>query len=181
MLDLYAVFFKIGAITFGGGLAMLPILERELAVKRGWTTSEDLLDYFAIGQSTPGIIAVNVATFIGYKQKGIPGAIIATAGIVSPSLIIITILAAFLENFTHIPAIQKAFRGINVAVAALLTQSVWSFSRKSVKNIWGAVLFAAAFGGLFFFKVSPVAVTVVSAGAGILFGVLKSRRAGKGA
>ncbi|MDR3284800.1 MAG: chromate transporter [Treponema sp.] len=181
LAGLYAVFFKIGAITFGGGLAMLPILERELAVKRDWTTGEDLMDYYAIGQSTPGIIAVNVATFIGFKRAGVLGAVTATAGMVSPSLIIITALAASLETFTHIPTVRKALTGINVAVAALLTHAVWSFGKKAVTNIAGAVLFLAAFAALFFFKVNSVLVILISAGSGVVLWALKNRKAaGKG-
>ncbi len=113
-LDLFSVFFRIGAVTFGGGLAMLPILERELIKKRGWMTAEELVDYFAIGQATPGIVAVNVATFIGHKRKGILGGIVTTAGVVTPSVLVITALALFLDNFTEIQWVQRALRGINV-------------------------------------------------------------------
>ena len=98
--QLYFTFFKIGAVTFGGGLAMLPILERTLIDKLKWTTKEDLMDYYAIGQVTPGIIAVNVATFIGFNKQGILGGIVATAGVISPSVIIITVIAFFLETFS---------------------------------------------------------------------------------
>ena len=123
---LFGLFFKMGAVTFGGGYAMLPILERELVDNRDWVTKDELLDYYAIGQSTPGIIAVNVATFVGYKRRGVSGAIAATAGIVSPSLIIIMILATFISNFAEITWVQKALKGINVVVGALLVQSVIS-------------------------------------------------------
>ena len=96
---LYRAFFMIGALTFGGGYAMLPMLEREIVAKHKWATQEEILDYFAIGQCTPGIIAVNTATFVGYKQKGIIGGIVATLGVVSPSIVIIMVIAAVLTNF----------------------------------------------------------------------------------
>ena len=122
LLKMFFVFFKIGFVTFGGGMAMLPILERELAQKRGWTTFEDLMDYYAIAQITPGIIAVNVATFLGYKRLGVFGGIITTLGVVFPSLIVISIVAAFLSSIEHIPEVQHALIGMNVAVAAMLTK-----------------------------------------------------------
>lgn len=167
-LHIFGVFFKIGAVTFGGGLAMLPILETELAEKRNWTTKEQLLDYYAIGQSTPGIIAVNVATFIGYNRLGILGGIVATAGVVTPSIIIISILAEFISNFSEILWVQKALAGINVAVTALLTKAVWQFCRKSVKNLWGLLILILSFAVIFFLKLSSVVVIITSALIGIL-------------
>ena len=107
LLELYFTFFKIGSITFGGGLTMLPILERELIDSRKWITSEELLDYYAIAQSTPGIIAVNVSTFVGHKQAGIPGAFFATLGMISPSIIIITLIAEFIASFDSIPWVKR--------------------------------------------------------------------------
>lgn len=165
--ELYTVLFKVGLCTFGGGIAMLPILERELAEKRNWTNSTELLDWFAIGQSTPGIIAVNVATFIGEKRAGIIGAIVATAGMVSPSVIIITIIAKFISTFSSIGWVQSALLGINVAVAALLTNAVWKFAKKSVKNMHTFMLFLLAFVAIYFFKVSTVWIIIAS----VLIGV----------
>lgn len=167
LVMLFGVFFKIGAVTFGGGYAMLPLLNSELADKRGWTTNEQLLDYYAIGQSTPGIIAVNVATFIGYNRAGIFGGIVATAGVVTPSIIIISLLARFISNFSEIVWVQKALTGINVAVAAMLSKSVWTFAKKSVKNIWSLLILVAAFVAMYFFGIGSVWVIVMSAGAGI--------------
>jgi len=166
--QLFSVFFKIGACTFGGGIAMLPILERELSEKRGWTNSDELLDYFAIGQSTPGIIAVNVATFIGYKRAGVIGGILATLGVVTPSIIIITIIASFISNFSEIVWVQKALVGINVSVASLLTYAVFNFAKKSVKNILGFCLFIISFLLIFVFKVNTIFIILGSC----LFGVL---------
>src|SRR5574344_2051776 len=154
LLDLFWTFAKIGAVTFGGGIAMLPILERELADKRHWTTGEELLDYYAISQSTPGVIAVNVSTFIGYKRKGIAGGIVATAGVVTPSIIIITIIALCLSNFADIPVVQKALVGINVAVASLLTYAVVSFVKKTLKGVFAGIMLVAGFTAIYFFHIS---------------------------
>lgn len=176
LATLFGVFFKIGAVTFGGGYAMLPLLNSELADKRGWTTNEQLLDYYAIGQSTPGIIAVNVATFIGYNRAGILGGIIATAGVVMPSLIIITLLARFISNFSEIAWVQKALTGINVAVAAMLSKAVWTFTKKSVKNIWSFLILTAAFVAMYFFGIGSVWVIVTSAVLGIAMLWLPAQR-----
>ncbi len=177
LLELYVTFFKIGSITFGGGLAMLPILERELIENKGWTTSEELLDYYAIAQSTPGIIAVNVSTFVGHKRNNIPGAIAATLGMVSPSLFIIMLIAMFISNFTEIQWVRNALKGINVSVAALLTYSVFTLIKKNVKNWWAAVLFLLAFASVYFLNFHSVAVILGGALCGIVIHVL--RMAGK--
>ena len=166
--ELFSIFFKIGLCTFGGGIAMLPILERELADKRGWTNSDELLDYFAIGQSTPGIIAVNVATFIGYKRAGVVGGCVATFGMVAPSIIIITLIAKFISNFSEIDWVRRALKGINVAVAAILTSAVYNFSKKSVKNLFGFVLLVISFVLIFVFNVGTVYVIFGSAILGVI-------------
>ena len=119
-LDLFLTFAKVGVCTFGGGYAMLPILQREVVEKKGWATDEELTDYFAVGQCTPGIIAVNTATFIGYKHKGIPGGVLTTLGVVFPSLVIITAIAAFLSNFADIPVVQHALAAMRATTAALM-------------------------------------------------------------
>ena len=151
--DLFLTFAKIGVCTFGGGYAMLPILQREVVEKKGWATEEELTDYFAVGQCTPGIIAVNTATFIGFKYKGIPGGILATLGVVFPSLIIITAIAAFLSNFADIPMVRHALAGINAAVVALIASSVVKLGKSTLKNgaaiaIFLCVLVLAAAGSL---------------------------------
>lgn len=168
IFELFFTFFKIGAVTFGGGLAMLPILERELAQKRDWTNTEELLDYYAIAQSTPGIIAVNVATFVGYKRKGVAGAIAATLGVITPSVIIITLIAKFISNFESIQFVKKALAGINIAVAALLTYSVINLAKKTIKVWWNAFFFAAAFVLIYFFHVHTVFVILGATAAGLL-------------
>ena len=132
VLGLFFQFMKFGLFTFGGGYAMLPLLQREIVEKKKWATEEEMLDYFAVGQCTPGVIAVNTATFVGFKEKKLSGAIFATLGIVSPSLVIITVIAALLSNFAHIAAVQNAFAGIRVAVCVLIFNSIVKLWKKSV-------------------------------------------------
>ena len=168
LLKLFSVFAQLGVCTFGGGYAMLSLLQRTVVEKYHWATEEELMDYYAIGQCTPGIIAINTSTFIGYKLLGLPGAIMATLGFLCPSIIIITIIARFISNFSQIQLVQKALAGINVAVAALLTKSVWDFSKKAVKNLWGLFLLLAAFVAMYCFGVASVMVIAVSAFLGIV-------------
>lgn len=170
---LYWLFFKMGAVTFGGGYAMLPILERELTVNRDWLTNEEILDYYAIGQSTPGIIAVNVATFVGYKRAGVIGGIIATLGIVSPSVIIISSIAAFITNFTEIVWVQKALKGINLAVCVLLLSSLMGLFKKSILDIPTLVIALASFSFVAFFGVKTFICIIISATLGIVIKRLK--------
>lgn len=169
LLQLFITFFKIGSITFGGGLAMLPILEKELIQRKNWTTQEELLDYYAISQSTPGIIAVNVATFIGHSRRKVPGAIVATLGIVTPSIIIITLIAEFISNFESIIWVQKALRGINVSVAALLTYSVIGLCKKTIKKWYSAVFFAAAFCLVYFLHAHSIFIILGTIVIGVIF------------
>lgn len=166
--ELFFLFFKIGFVTFGGGMGMFPILERELIEKRKWTTHKDLMDYYAIGQSTPGIIAVNVATFLGYKKSGIWGACLATAGIITPSIIVITLLAHFISEFNHIVWVQKALAGVNVAVAALLTKAVISFGKNAIVNTLTLIIYVIAFLLFFIFKINSIFIII----GGILLGIL---------
>ena len=159
-------------MTFGGGYAMLPILEREVVQNKKWATSEELLNYFAVGQCTPGVIAVNTATFIGYKRKGIAGAIFATAGVVFPSLVIITVLAAFLQNFAEIEAVQKAFGGIRAVVAALIINAVIKFFKSGAKDVTGVVVFVLAFIVAGLLGISPVYVIIGALIVGLVAGKL---------
>ena len=166
--DLYWTFFCIGGLTFGGGYAMLPMLEREIVERHHWSTSEELLDYYAVGQCTPGIIAVNVATIIGYQQKGLRGAALSTFGVVSPSLIIILIIAGLLKNISQFEVVGHTFGGIRVAVCVLILAAVFKLMKTSIKDKLGAVLFAAAFLGMIFLDLSPIFVVLVSALVGYL-------------
>lgn len=151
---------------------MLPILERELSQKRGWVTQDDLVDYYAIGQATPGIIAVNVATFCGHKLQGVLGGIVATLAIVTPSIIVITVLAMFINSIDQIPVIQRALTGINIAVAANLSYSFLKLFKKTVASLFGAILMAAAFVLIFFFKVNTVLIIFCAIFGGIAIYVL---------
>jgi chromate transporter len=171
-LELIVTFFKIGIMTFGGGYAMLPIIQREVVEKKQWATEEEILDYYAIGQCTPGIIAVNTATFIGNKQKGILGGFLATFGLVLPSLIIISIIAAVLTNFAEIAAVQHALAGIRVAVVVLVGYSVKKLAKSGVRGAFGWCLFVLTFLVSALFGVSPVLVVVLAAVAGVLAGIL---------
>ena len=133
-LDLFLTFAKVGVCTFGGGYAMLPILQREVVEKKGWVTEEEVTDYFAIGQCTPGIIAVNTSVFIGYRQRGVPGGIAAALGVVFPSFVVITIIAAFLTKFATYPVVQHALAGINAAVVALIAVSVLKLGKTNLRG-----------------------------------------------
>ncbi len=144
-LDLFLTFARVGVCTFGGGYAMLPILQRELVDNKGWATEEELADYYAIGQCTPGVIAVNTATFVGHKITGPAGGVIATLGVVFPSITIILVIAAFLQNFSHIPAVIHAFAGIRACVCALILVSVLKLRRSSVVDALTWVIFLAVF------------------------------------
>lgn len=168
LLDLFLTFAKVGVMTFGGGYAMLPILQREVVDNKGWATEEELMDYFAIGQCTPGIIAVNTATFIGQKQKGIAGGMFATLGVVFPSLIIISLLAGVIDAFSHIVWVQNAFGGIRVCVCVLIFNAVMKLLKKAVIDKFTFAIFAIVALGSVFTPLSPVVFVIVAAIAGIL-------------
>lgn len=151
LIDLFLTFARVGVCTFGGGYAMLPILQREIVEKKGWATEDQLADYYAVGQCTPGVIAVNTATFVGSSQKGIPGGIVATLGVVFPSAVIILAIAAFLSNFMHLEFVAHAFNGVRAGVVALILSSVIKLFKGAVKDwptriIYGVVLVLAAAG-----------------------------------
>lgn len=165
---LFGTFSKIGAMTFGGGYAMLPILQREIVEDRHWATDEELMDYYAVGQCTPGIIAVNTATFIGQKFAGVPGGIVATLGVVFPSLVIILAIASVLTHFADVPAVQHAFAGIRVCVCVLVFNAVLKLWKGAVKDKAGLCIFAAVFLLSVFLDLSPVVFVIIAAAAGIL-------------
>lgn len=170
LIQLFVSFAKIGVMTFGGGLAMLPMLERELVENKKWVTTEEILDYYAVGQCTPGIIAVNTATFVGYKKSRVLGAILATLGVIFPSVVIITVIAAVLSNFADIPAVQHAFAGIRIAVCALIASAVIKLAKSNIKNLTQIIIAVCAFIIISVFGASPVVVVVASAIAGIFLG-----------
>ena len=191
LLVLYYEFVKIGAFTIGGGLAMMPMMQKELIDKKKWLTEEELIDYYAVGQSTPGIIAVNVATFVGnkkknvlgavltfvgYKQFGVIGGIVGTLGIVTPSLVIIMILAGAINSISDYPIVQHALNGINVAVAALLTSVVFKFAKKTIKNIWNAMFMLLAFLLVFALKLPSYAVILFALVTGVIITFFQQRK-----
>ena len=176
LLKLYCVFAQMGAVCFGGGYAMLSLVQRVIVEEHGWATEEELMDYYAIGQCTPGVIAVNVSTFIGHKLRGIPGAIAASLGFISPSILIITVIAAFLESFASIVWVAHALAGIRVCVCVLILNSVLALGKKAVKTpiAWGIFLVTAFLA--FCTEVPTVAIVL---GAGIL-GYLLHLKGGAG-
>ena len=168
LLDLFITFAKLGAITFGGGYAMLPIIQREIVEKKKWATEEEVLDYYAIGQCTPGVIAVNTATFIGQKKKGVLGGVFATLGVVFPSVIIITVIAAFISNFADYPAVKNAFAGIRVCVAVLIINAIIKLWKKSVVDVLTFLIFLAVTVLSFIFDLSPIIYVVSASIIGII-------------
>lgn len=169
-LKLFGAFFRIGLFLFGGGYSMLPLLRREVVDKNGWATQEEILDYFVIGQCTPGIIAVNTATFVGHKKNGVPGAVSATLGIIFPSLVIITIIAALFENFARFDVVRHAFVGIRAATGALITAAVIRLIKSGVRSVRALLLCLASFAAVAVFGGSPVVVVIAAALIGVVFG-----------
>ena len=168
LLQLYTAFLRIGGLTFGGGLTMLPMLKYELVEKKKWLKEDELLDCYAIGQCTPGIIAVNTATFVGYKKAGIAGGIFATLGMITPSLVIITIIAAFLQNFADYAVVKNAFAGIRVCVCVLILNAVVKLFKKSVIDLPTVGIFALVFLGSVLLDVSPILYIVIAGVLGII-------------
>jgi len=177
--DLFKIFFRVGAFTFGGGYSMLPILQKEVVENKKWCSYEEIIDYYAIGQSTPGIIAVNTAIFIGYKLKGVIGGIIAALGIVFPSLIIITIIAEFFGRIQDNEIVNSAFGGIRAAVPALILSAVLKMWGKSVVDKFTIIIFIVAFILAAFTGISPILIVAVSAIIGIIIKYLKKGESAK--
>ena len=175
LLDMFLTFAKVGVMTFGGGYAMLPILQREVVDGKGWATEEEMMDYYAIGQCTPGIIAVNTATFIGQKYMGNTGAIVASLGVVFPSVVIISLLAGVIEAFSHLAVVQHAFGGIRICVCVLIANSVVKLYKKAVMDKATLAIFLLVTLGSFAFGISPVVFVIGTAAAGILL----NRKGGK--
>ncbi len=175
LADLFLTFARIGGFTFGGGYAMLPMLQKEVVEARHWATEDELMDYYAIGQCTPGIIAVNTATFIGYKQRGILGGIAATLGVIAPSMVIITVIAAFIKGFADIPAVAQAFAGIRACVCVLIFNAVVRLGKKSLISKTAVAIFCVILALSLFTDLSP-ALLVILAG---LFGVINGKIGGK--
>ena len=175
-LDLFLTFVRIGAVSFGGGYAMLPLFKKELCEKKNWCSEEDILDYYAIAQCTPGVIAVNTASFVGYRHKGVLGAICATLGVVTPSVLIITLIAALLRSFTEYPLVAHALAGVRVAVCALVTVTIFGLLRKNVSDILCAALSVGAFLLTAFTRLSPVIAVFFAAFCGVSARVIREKR-----
>ena len=168
LFDIYLKFFKIGAVTFGGGYAMLPILRREIVEKEKWLSEEAVMDFYAISQSMPGIIAINVGSFIGYQRHKKSGAAAAALGVVSPCIVIITIIAACLSNFQDNVYVRHALSAVSVCVCALILDSIVAMWKKGVKDIFGIVVFVIMLVLMTFTETSPVLLVVLSAVCGII-------------
>ncbi len=175
LIDLFITFAKIGAVTFGGGYAMLPILQREIVENKHWGTDEELADYYAIGQCTPGVIAVNVGTFIGRKIAGIPGGVVATLGVVFPSVVIITLLAGVIEAYSSLEWVKHAFAGVRVCVCVLIFNAVTKLFSKSIIDAWTLGMYLLILAGSMFLNLSPVIFVVLAGLAGIILKVMVKR------
>ncbi|MCY1152954.1 MAG: chromate transporter [Sphaerochaetaceae bacterium] len=173
LVSLFTSFASIGAITFGGGYAMLPFLEREVCDKRAWIKNEELLDFYALGQCTPGIIAINVATYIGYKKRGFLGALFSSIGIIFPSIFIITIISALFINFQDNQYVISAVAGIKVVVCALIANSIYRLVKKSIIDKTTFSLFIIALICLFIFKINIYLLILLSIIAGLVIKKVK--------
>jgi len=168
LIQLFISFFTVGAITFGGGYAMLPFLEREMCEKNKWITSDQLLDFYAIAQCTPGVIAINVATYIGYNKRGILGAIVASLAVISPSVIIITIITALFTNFQNNVYVIRAISGIKIVVCAMMTHTIYKMTKKSIVDISSFILFIASIIAVFILNINIIIILL----AGIILGLM---------
>lgn len=180
LLQLFLTFFKIGAFTFGGGYAMIPLIQREAVETNGWVSDDDILEIVAIAESTPGPIAINSATFIGYKVAGVFGAACATLGVVLPSFVIISLIFYLLEEFQDIKAVQFAFNGIRAGVLALIVKAWWNMYKKSAKNAVSYLIAALAFLLVCVFDINVLFVIILSAVIGLATSVLKARKESEG-
>jgi chromate transporter len=173
LLEIFSVFFKIGLLTFGGGYTMLPLLQRDIVQRRNWVTDEEIIDYYAISQSLPGIIAANTSMLIGYKKGKTPGLVAAALGIACPSLIIILIIAMFITNFLDLEIVAHAFNGIRVAVTVLIVNATVSMWKSGVKDLPRVLVFAAALLVFALVDISPIFPVVAGAAAGIVIKEIK--------
>lgn len=171
-LSLFAVFFKIGAFTFGGGYAMIPLITHEVAEKRKWISEDDILEIVAIAESTPGPIAINMATFAGYRVAGVLGSAFATFGVVLPSFLIISVISFFLKEFENVKAVRYAFFGIRAGVLALLCKAVYSMYKKCPKEKVSYIVMALSFLAAAILKVPLLLVIIACAVFGIAWAYL---------
>ncbi|NMB11314.1 MAG: chromate transporter [Firmicutes bacterium] len=175
LLEIFMTFFRVGAFTFGGGLAMLPLFEREVIENKGWVEKEDILDIYAISQSLPGVIAVNASTFIGYRLAGVPGAVAAITGVMAPSLLVIVAIATVFTQFRQNFYVAKALKGIRAAVAALIFLAAYRIGKASLKGVFG---FAVAIGAFMFTLLTDINVIYIILAGGLLGIIVSKMRAG---
>lgn len=168
LVELFLMFLRISAVTIGGGYVMFPMLKRDVVEAKGWITDEELVDYYALGQSIPGIIAVNTSTLIGYRKRGIPGAIAAVMGMVTPSLVIIMLLAAFFVEYLDTEWVQRAFKGIRAAVVAMIVMAVWSIGKKSVTTPTKVAMAIGSFFAIAGLGWSPILMILAGATLGLV-------------
>ena len=175
-LDLFKVFFKIGLFTFGGGYAMIPFIQKEIVEKNGWITDEEILDMFAIAEATPGVIAVNTATFVGYKISGFFGSFFATLGVVLPSFLIILLIAYYIKDFLSIKLIAYAFKGIRAGVIVLIIGAITKFYKKNDINLFNISLLIIAFLISAFTSINTILILLCALIIGIVYKVMTKRR-----
>ena len=168
LLNIFLIFLKIGAFTFGGGYAMIPIIEREFVDKREWISRDDIVDIFAVGQSVPGAIAINSCSFIGYKIAGTVGSLVAIVGMVIPSFVIITAIAMLATHFQDLPVVQKAFAGIRAGIVALILMSAIRMTKAAAKDYLALVILIVCALLVFIFDVNPIYLILLSIIAGII-------------
>jgi len=177
-LEYYLTWFRIGLFTFGGGYAMLPMIEKEVIDRHHWTTEDDVMNYYAIAQCTPGVIAVNVATFVGYFQKGVLGALVCTLGVISPSILIITAIAGVLSSFSDLAIVQHALSGIRIAVCVLMSTSILKLFKKGVIDAGAGLIFVAVLTLAVLSNLSTVVLVVASGVLGVFFSMIKAKTGG---
>ena len=175
LLTLFTTFFKIGAFTFGGGYAMIPLIQKEIGEKRGWISDADLLDIVAIAESTPGPIAINAATFVGFKVGGVLGSFLATFGVVLPSFVVISILSLILEKVQDFRGVKYAFFGIRAGVLALIVKALWSMYKQCPKKVISYIIALCAFIAVALFKVPVLYVILGCAAVGLIYSLIAER------
>lgn len=179
LLALFSTFFKIGAFTFGGGYAMIPLIQREAAEKKGWITEDDILEIIAIAESTPGPIAINAATFVGYRVGGVLGAVCATLGVVLPSFVVISVISFVLRQFQSIRAVQYAFFGIRAGVLALVLKGLWTMYKKLKKSALSYIVAGGSLLAATLLDVNVIFVIIGCAAVGLIWSFAAERRAKK--
>ena len=180
LIQIFISFAKVGALTFGGGYAMLPLLQREMVLRQGWISDCDISDYYALSQCSPGLIAVNMAVYVGYPLRGLVGALVAALGVITPSVLVILLLASLLQKYAHVPVVVHAFAAIRAAVAVLVLQSVYRLYKSGVVDKPTLAIFAAALIIGILNIVNPVLVIVTAAFAGLAVQATRKRRRGNG-